>query len=189
MVWSAVKYFADILYGPSSLPGAVIAKIPVIVVAVFIFWLGHKLMKSASEDEKRFYGGMPYPYVNNPAIHMNGERIPNPWERVWREPDRRMPPPEYRKEQSTPLREEVAAAKTEPETKTETETGKTSPENSKVELKKETPSQKQTEEKEPERNEDKAAEEKKQPERNENDVVEENKQSEIKQEEATEEKE
>lgn len=189
MVWSAVKYFADILYGPSSLPGAVIAKIPVIVVAVFIFWLGHKLMKSASEDEKRFYGGMPYPYVNNPAIHMNGERIPNPWERVWREPDRRMPPPEYRKEQSTPLREEVAAAKTEAETKTETETGKTSPENSKVELKKETPSQKQTEEKEPERNEDKAAEEKKQPERNENDVVEENKQSEIKQEEATEEKE
>lgn len=133
MVWSAVKYFADIIYGPSSLPGAVIAKIPVIVVAMFIFWLGHKLMKSASEEEKRFYGGMPYPYINNPAIHMHGERMPNPWERVFREPDRRMSPPEYREEQSTLLKEEVAAAKTEPETKTETE--KTSTENSKVELK------------------------------------------------------
>ena len=182
MVWSAVKYFADIIYGPSSLPGAVIAKIPVIVVAVFIFWLGHKLMKSASEEEKRFYGGMPYPYINNPAIHMHGERMPNPWERVFREPDRRMSPPEYREEQSTPLKEEVAAAKTEPETKTETE--KTSTENSKVELKKETSSQTKmeetvSEENETERNKDKAEEEKKQPEGNANDAAEENRQSEV----------
>ena len=36
MIWSVVKYFADIIYGPTSLPGAVIAKIPVAVVAVFV---------------------------------------------------------------------------------------------------------------------------------------------------------
>ena len=164
MVWSAVKYFADIIYGPSSLPVAVIAKIPVIVVAMFIFWLGHKLMKSASEEEKRFYGGMPYPYINNPAIHMHGERMPNPWERVFREPDRRMSPPEYREEQSTLLKEEVAAAKTEPETKTTSQT--------KME---ETVS----EENETERNKDKAEEEKKQPEGNADGAAEENRQSEV----------
>ena len=38
MIWSVVKYFADIIYGPTSLPGAVIAKIPVAVVAVFVLW-------------------------------------------------------------------------------------------------------------------------------------------------------
>ena len=45
MIWSVVKYFADIIYGPTSLPGAVIAKIPVAVVAVFVLWAGRKLMK------------------------------------------------------------------------------------------------------------------------------------------------
>ena len=43
MIWSVVKYFADIIYGPTSLPGAVIAKIPVAVVAVFVLWAGRKL--------------------------------------------------------------------------------------------------------------------------------------------------
>ena len=53
MIWSVVKYFADIIYGPTSLPGAVIAKIPVAVVAVFVLWAGRKLMKSASDEEKK----------------------------------------------------------------------------------------------------------------------------------------
>lgn len=56
MIWSVVKYFADIIYGPTSLPGAVIAKIPVAVVAVFVLWVGRKLMKSASDEEKDSIG-------------------------------------------------------------------------------------------------------------------------------------
>ena len=88
MIWSVVKYFADIIYRPTSLPGAVIAKIPVAVVAVFVLWAGRKLMKSASDEEKRFYRGMPYPYAQSMGIHMNGERMPNPWERVWSDPQR-----------------------------------------------------------------------------------------------------
>ena len=92
MIWSVVKYFADIIYGPTSLPGAVIAKIPVAVVAVFVLWAGRKLMKSASDEEKRFYRGMPYPYAQSMGIHMNGERMPNPWERVWSDPQRMQHP-------------------------------------------------------------------------------------------------
>ena len=79
MIWSVVKYFADIIYGPTSLPGAVIAKIPVAVVAVFVLWAGRKLMKSASDEEKRFYRGLSYPYAQSMGIHMYGERMPNPW--------------------------------------------------------------------------------------------------------------
>lgn len=109
MIWSVVKYFADIIYGPTSLPGAVIAKIPVAVVAIFILWAGRKLMKSASDEEKRFYRGMPYPYAQSMGIHMNGERMPNPWERVWSDPQR-VQHPEKEPVRETVVTEETAAA-------------------------------------------------------------------------------
>ena len=113
-----VKYFAAIIYGPTSLPGAVIAKIPVAVVAVFVLWAGRKLMKSASDEEKRFYRGMPYPYAQSMGIHMNGERMPNPWERVWSDPQRMQHP------EQEPVREpqeEKAETAQENETQTGTE--------------------------------------------------------------------
>ena len=119
MIWSVVKYFADIIYGPTSLPGAVIAKIPVAVVAVFVLWAGRKLMKSASDEEKRFYRGMPYPYAQSMGIHMNGERMPNPWERVWSDPQRMQHP------EQEPVRETVveeAAEKAKVELRKENET-------------------------------------------------------------------
>ena len=111
MIWSVVKYFADIIYGPTSLPGAVIAKIPVAVVAVFVLWAGRKLMKSASDEEKRFYRGMPYPYAHSMGIHMNGERMPNPWERVWSDPQR-MQHPEQEPVRETVVEEAAAAQET-----------------------------------------------------------------------------
>ena len=118
MIWSVVKYFADIIYGPTSLPGAVIAKIPVAVVAVFVLWAGRKLMKSASDEEKRFYRGMPYPYAQSMGIHMNGERMPNPWERVWSDPQR-MQHPEQEPVRETVVEEAAAAQENETQTGTE----------------------------------------------------------------------
>lgn len=118
MIWSVVKYFADIIYGPTSLPGAVIAKIPVAVVAVFVLWVGRKLMKSASDEEKRFYRGMPYPYAQSMGIHMNGERMPNPWERVWSDPQR-MQHPEQEPVRETVVEEAAAAQENETQTGTE----------------------------------------------------------------------
>ena len=118
MIWSVVKYFADIIYGPTSLPGAVIAKIPVAVVAVFVLWAGRKLMKSASDEEKRFYRGMPYPYAQSMGIHMNGERMPNPWERVWSDPQR-MQHPEQEPVRETVVEEAAAAQETAEKAKVE----------------------------------------------------------------------
>ena len=68
-------------------------------------------MKSASDEEKRFYRGMPYPYAQSMGIHMNGERMPNPWERVWSDPQR-MQHPEQELVRETVVEEAAAAQET-----------------------------------------------------------------------------
>ena len=75
-------------------------------------------MKSASDEEKRFYRGMPYPYAQSMGIHMNGERMPNPWERVWSDPQR-MQHPEQEPIRETVVEEAAAAQETAEKAKVE----------------------------------------------------------------------